>query len=136
MPVGRCRNCTHEEVLLIFCPPAPLPRINFSSRSLSRTPYFCISRKRASCLAGDTEKVGILEMISEIETEVWSVQIGAGNPDILKAQLRCHTNTLLYAKFITTHRLSRQTTIGTCKRINAKVGAIGRPQKLISTPGI
>ena len=37
-PVGRCRRTTVDEVLLIFCPPAPAPRMNCSSRSPGRTP--------------------------------------------------------------------------------------------------
>ena len=32
---GRCFNQTQEEVLLIFCPPLPDPRINFSCKSFS-----------------------------------------------------------------------------------------------------
>ena len=37
-PVGRCRSQTVDEVLLIFCPPGPLPRTNRSSTSSGLTP--------------------------------------------------------------------------------------------------
>src|ERR1017187_10777938 len=33
VPVGRCRSHTVEDVLLIFCPPGPPPRMNLSSTS-------------------------------------------------------------------------------------------------------
>ena len=37
-PVGRCWSQTVDEVLLIFCPPAPDPRVNVSVTSPGRMP--------------------------------------------------------------------------------------------------
>ena len=38
IPVGRCRSHTVDDVLFIFCPPGPPPRMNRSSTSGARTP--------------------------------------------------------------------------------------------------
>jgi len=38
IPVGRCRSHTVDEVLLIFWPPGPLPRMNLSSTSDAAAP--------------------------------------------------------------------------------------------------
>lgn len=46
-PVGRCLRNTQFDVLLIFCPPAPDPRINFSNKSASTIPSAVIRAAKA-----------------------------------------------------------------------------------------
>jgi hypothetical protein len=50
-PVGRCLRKTQFDVLLIFCPPAPEPRTNFSNKSVSRMPSECIRCSSATILS-------------------------------------------------------------------------------------
>ncbi len=51
VPVGKCRSTTVDEVLLIFCPPGPRPRVNCSSTSATDTPK---AARRCSIWVGKT----------------------------------------------------------------------------------
>ena len=55
MPLGRCFRKTQLFVLLIFCPPAPEPRTNFSSRSFSEMPSAAMRWSRSVSLS---EEIG------------------------------------------------------------------------------
>ena len=47
IPEGSCFRYTQLAVLLIFCPPLPEPRMNFSTRSSGRIPRASILASRA-----------------------------------------------------------------------------------------
>mgnify|MGYP003453310809 CR=1 FL=1 len=50
-PVGRCFRKTQFDVLLIFCPPDPEPRTNFSNKSASAIPSAAIRCSSAVSLS-------------------------------------------------------------------------------------
>ncbi len=50
-PVGKCFRKTQFDVLLIFCPPAPDPRTNFSNSAPSTIPSAVIRASSAAILS-------------------------------------------------------------------------------------
>ena len=72
-PVGPCRNQTVDDVLLIFCPPGPVPRTNRSSTSSGLTPRE-ISRCR-SAASNMSGKGGIKKILPRVQGKDKDVSI-------------------------------------------------------------